>query len=229
MVARLWYGLSVALCVFDLDHTLIQTPLDLAAMAADMRALIEAASGPLPPRRDRYRVGELIAYCRTQAPALEAAAWDLALDHERRAMRLATLESGALEALAGARRVGFATAIWTNNARILTLPALTRLGLTAEVDLVVTRDDTRALKPDPDGWRVIAGHFRDRLAGGAPAVVVGDSWVDGVAATKAGVPFVAYRARQADLDRWGVKPVAHLTDLALLPAWLAAASGNGRC
>jgi phosphoglycolate phosphatase-like HAD superfamily hydrolase len=225
MVARLWYGLSVALCVFDLDHTLIQTPLDLAAMAADMRALIEAASGPLPPRRDRYRVGELIAYCRTQAPALEAAAWDLALDHERRAMREASLESGALEALAGARRVGFATAIWTNNARALTLPALVRLGLAGEVDLVVTRDDMRALKPDPDGWRVISGHFGDRLAGGA--VVVGDSWVDGVAAAKAGVPFVAYRARQADLDRWRVKPVAHLTDLTRLPAWLAA-RGNGR-
>jgi phosphoglycolate phosphatase-like HAD superfamily hydrolase len=225
MVARLWYGLSVALCVFDLDHTLIQTPLDLAAMAADMRALIEAASGPLPPRRDRYRVGELIAYCRTQAPALEAAAWDLALDHERRAMREASLESGALEALAGARRVGFATAIWTNNARALTLPALARLGLAGEVDLVVTRDDMRALKPDPDGWRVISGHFGERLAGGA--VVVGDSWVDGVAAAKAGVPFVAYRARQADLDRWRVKPVAHLTDLTRLPAWLAA-RGNGR-
>jgi phosphoglycolate phosphatase len=225
MVARLWYGLSVALCVFDLDHTLIQTPLDLAAMAADMRALIEAASGPLPPRRDRYRVGELIAYCRTQAPALEAAAWDLALDHERRAMREAALESGALEALAGARRVGFATAIWTNNARALTLPALARLGLAGEVDLVVTRDDMRALKPDPDGWRVISGHFGERLAG--DAVVVGDSWVDGVAAAKAGVPFVAYRARQADLDRWRVKPVAHLTDLTRLPAWLAA-RGNGR-
>ena len=40
MVARLWYGLSVPLCVFDLDHTLIQTPLDLAAMALDMRALL---------------------------------------------------------------------------------------------------------------------------------------------------------------------------------------------
>ena len=74
MVARLWYGLSVGLCVFDLDHTLIRTPLDLAAMAADMRALIEAATGPLPYRRERYRVGELIAYCRTQAPTLEPAA-----------------------------------------------------------------------------------------------------------------------------------------------------------
>jgi phosphoglycolate phosphatase len=222
MVARLWYGQIVALCVFDLDHTLIQTPLDLAAMAADMRALIEAATGPLPYKRERYRVGELIAYCRTQAPTLEAAAWDLALAHERRAMRVATLEAGALEALAGARRAGFATALWTNNARMLTLPALERLGLARELELVVTRDDMRALKPDPDGWRVIASHFKSLLATDSPAVVVGDSWVDGVAAGKAGVPFVAYRARQADLDRWRVTPVAHLTDLALLPAWLAA-------
>src|SRR2546428_290540 len=148
MVARLWYGLSVALCVFDLDHTLIQTPLDLAAMAVDMRALIEAASGPLPARHERYRVGELIAYCRSQAPALESAAWDLALDHERRAMEVATLESGALAALGGA-------------------------------------------------------------------------------AAAAGVPFIAYRARQADLDRWKVTPIAQLADLALLPAWLEA-RGNGR-
>ena len=225
MVARLWYGLSVALCVFDLDHTLIQTPLDLTAMAVDMRALIEAASGPLPARHERYRVGELIAYCRSQAPALESAAWDLALDHERRAMEVATLESGALAALEGARRAGFATALWTNNARALTLPALERLGLAADLDLVVTRDDMRALKPDPDGWRVISEHFRGRLAGGT--VVVGDSWVDGVAAAAAGVPFIAYRARQADLDRWKVTPIALLADLALLPAWLEA-RGNGR-
>src|SRR5215470_7843158 len=185
MVARLWYGQIVALCVFDLDHTLIQTPLDLVAMAADMRALIEAATGPLPYRRERYRVGELIAYCRTQAPTLEAAAWDLALEHERR-------------------------------------------GLARELELIVTRDDMRALKPDPDGWRVIASHFKERLADGSPAVVVGDSWVDGVAAAKAGVPFVAYRARQAELDRWRVTPIVHLTDLALLPAWLAARTRGRR-
>jgi phosphoglycolate phosphatase len=233
----LWYGLSVALCVFDLDHTLIQTPLDLAAMALDMRALIERTHGPLPARDERYRVGELIAYCKAQAPALEAAVWDLALDHERRAMDVATLEPGALAAVTGARRAGFATALWTNNARELTLPALDRLGLAAEFDLVVTRDDMRALKPDPDGWRVISEHFNGGPAGrgaamngrlsAGDAVVVGDSWVDGLAAAAVGVPFVAYRARPGELARWRVTPIAHLTDLALLPAWLAA-RGNGR-
>src|SRR5438132_1119322 len=135
-------------------------------MALDMRKLIEGKNGPLPPRKDRYRVGELIAHCQRHEPALEAAVWEVALDHERRAMEVAALEPGALAAVAGARRRGFATAIWTNNARQLTLPALARLGLADELDLVVTRDDMHALKPDPDGWRVISAHF-GKLADGA--------------------------------------------------------------
>ncbi len=220
----------MALCVFDLDHTLIQTPLDLAAMAVDMRALIERTHGPLPARKERYRVGELIAHCQSRAPALEPDVWEVALDHERRAMEVAALEPGALAAVVGARRAGFATAIWTNNARELTLPALARLGLTDELDLVVTRDDMRALKPDPDGWRVISEYFGKAAQGaGDPrnAVVVGDSWVDGVAAAKAGVSFIAYRARPEELDRWQVTPIVHLDDLALLPAWLTLRR-NGR-
>jgi len=128
----------------------------------------------------------------------------------------AWLEPGALEALTGARDAGFATALWTNNAREVTAIALGRFGLDAHLDLVVTRDEMRDLKPDPDGFRVIAEHFgRTR-----DAVVVGDSWVDGLAAAEAGVPFVAYRARAEDLDRWKVTPVARLSDLAALPAWL---------
>ena len=204
------------LCVFDLDHTLVNSPLDLAAMALEMRALIEHHCGPLPARPDRYRVGELIRHCATEAPALSAPVWEVALAHERRAVEAAWLEPGALEALMGAREAGFATAVWTNNAREVTLLALERFGLLPHLDLVVSRDDMREMKPDPDGYRVITAHFgpaRD-------AVVVGDSWVDGVAAAGAGVPFVAYRAKDADLTRWRVTPVARLQDLGALPAWL---------
>ena len=223
MLARLWYGHSVRLCVFDLDHTLVHSPLDLAAMALDIRALIERRCGPLPARPDRYRVGELIDWCQANAPEVEPPVWSIALDHERRALEAAALEPGAREAVAGARRAGFATAVWTNNAREVTLAALGRFELAAQLDLVVTRDEMVRLKPDPAGWDVIARHFgavRD-------AVVVGDSWVDGLAATAAGVPFVAYRAAPADLDRWGVRPVARLDDLAALPVWLAARNGTG--
>jgi beta-phosphoglucomutase-like phosphatase (HAD superfamily) len=212
----------VRVCVFDLDHTLVNTPLDLAAMALDMRGHLERARAPLPARAERYRVGELIAYCQRDAPEMEKELWVIALDHERRAMRAAFLEPGAREAIAGARAAGYAAAVWTNNARDVTLEALGRFGLLDELDQIVTRDDMRALKPHPDGWRVIA----ERFAPVDAAVVVGDSWVDGVAAAAVGVPFVAYRADEATLARWSVTPVARLADLATLPPSLPRVSAR---
>src|SRR5262245_28690432 len=212
-------------CVFDLDHTLVRSPLDLAAMALDMRAFVEARWGPLPARAERYRVGELISHCQREAPHLEPPIWAIALDHERRALADAALEPGAREAVTGARRAGFATAIWTNNAREVTVAALERLEIARELDLVVTRDEMAQLKPDPAGWQVIAEHFglprRDGAAGPPQVFMVGDSWVDGVAAAAARVPFIAYRESAADLERWRISPVAHLDDLRALPAWLA--------
>jgi len=208
----------VHLCAFDLDHTLVRTPLDLAAMAADMRAHLEGAGVCLPAREERWRVGELLRLCKRERPEHEAALWTLALEREQRAMDEATLEPGALEAVTGARRLGFVTALWTNNAGAVTRSALDRLGLGAHFDVVVTRDEMRELKPDPDGWRVIAGLVD---AASHHAFMVGDSWVDGLAAAAAGVPFVAYRMTDADLARWQIKPAVTLTDLTELPAFLA--------
>src|SRR5881397_3335161 len=196
-VARLWYGSSVRVCVFDLDHTLVSSPLDLAAMALEMRAYIEGCRGPLPARQERYRVGELIRWCRDHAPDISRPVWDI-----------------AREALAGAREAGFATALWTNNAREVTDVALERFGLAGALDLLVTRDEMAEMKPAADGWRVIAGTF----AALRDAVVVGDSWVDGLAAAGAGVPFVAYRPRDGELARWNVSPIATIDDLTALPA-----------
>jgi len=217
-VARLWYGSSVRLCVFDLDHTLVSSPLDLAAMALEMRAYIEGSRGPLPAREERYRVGELVRWCRDHAPDISTPVWDIALEHERRAVESAWLEPGAREALAGARTAGFATALWTNNAREVTQVALDRFALADALDLVVTRDEMAEMKPSADGWRVIAARF----ARVRDAVVVGDSWVDGLAAAAAGIPFVAYRPREADLARWKITPIARIDDLTALPAWLRA-------
>ena len=240
------------MCVFDLDHTLVSSPLDLAAMALEMRAYIEGCQGPLPARDERYRVGELVRWCRDHAPDISRPIWDIALDHERRAVASAWLEPGAREALDGARAAGFSTVLWTNNAREVTQVALDRFALGDALDLVVTRDDMTEMKPSADGWRVIAAHFaaaREAVNGRRPgrrigediavngrrparrirddiAIMVGDSWVDGLAAAAAGIPFVAYRAREADLTRWKVTPIARMDDLAALPTWLRAWAGQ---
>ena len=241
------------MCVFDLDHTLVSSPLDLAAMALEMRVYIEGCRGPLPSRDERYRVGELVRWCRDHAPDISRPIWDIALDHERRAVASAWLEPGAREALDGARAAGFSTVLWTNNAREVTQVALDRFALGDALDLVVTRDDMTEMKPSADGWRVIAAHFaavREAVNGRRPgrrigediavngrrparrirddiAIMVGDSWVDGLAAAAAGIPFVAYRAREADLTRWKVTPIARMDDLTALPAWLRARMNGG--
>lgn len=194
-------------------------------MAHDMRAYLDGVGAGPPGREERYRVGELLRFCKQTAPEHEPALWALALERERLAMDLATLEPGALEAVTGARHLGFVTAVWTNNAGELTRGALERLRLVPHFDVVVTRDEMRQLKPDPDGWRVIAGHANGAARAAADHYMVGDSWVDGVAATAAGIPFVAYRANADDLARWKVDPVTTLTHLADLPDWLARRPG----
>jgi len=111
--------------------------------------------------------------------------------------------------------LGFRTAVWTNNAGAVTRHVLDQFGLAQHLDLVVTRQEMRHLKPDPDGLRVIAERWPDL----EEVFVVGDSWADGQAAREAGVPFIAYRADQEDLQRRGVPvwaAIGHLSELVAL-------------
>jgi phosphoglycolate phosphatase len=208
-------------CIFDLDHTLVHSSLDLVAMALDMRAVIEGTCGPLPQRPERYRVGELIAHCQTMAPELTSRMWAVALEHEERALADATVEPDALPTLAGARALGFVTALWTNNARSCTAHVLQQFALDSYLDVVVTRDEMTALKPDPAGFSVIRG----RIPALQAAVVVGDSWVDGMAAGAAGIPFIAYRADAGELARRAISPVASIMQLRELMPLLRAGGG----
>ena len=97
------------------------------------------------------------------------------------------------------KALGYATAIWTNNDRVVADFVLSRFGLLPHLDLVVTRDDVRHLKPDPDGLRVVrerwpdapAHRGRGRLLGGrrsprrraasrsSPTGRASTSWPDG--------------------------------------------------
>ena len=62
---------------------------------------------------------------------------------------------------------------------------------------------------------------RERWPEAEHIVVVGDSWVDGAAAQAGGVPFIAYRPDDAELEARGVVPIARITSLLDLPAALA--------
>jgi phosphoglycolate phosphatase len=208
---------SPPVCIFDLDHTLVSSPLDLKAVGYQMEAFVRERGLPLPLRELRWTGTELFAFVRAEAPHLEAEIIAIPRNHERRAMEQAVLEPFADEALRAMKQLGFATAVWTNNDRVVADFVLARFDLGRHLDLVVTRDDVTALKPDPDGLRVV----RERWPAAPNIVMVGDAWVDGRAAQAGGIPFIAYRADAAELDRRGVSVTASITSLLDLPAALA--------
>ena len=208
---------SPAVCVFDLDHTLVSSPLDMKAVGREMEAFVRERGLPLPRRELRWSGPELFDFVRAEAAHLERELIAIPQAHERRAMEQAVLEPFAVEALSAMRDLGFATAIWTNNDRVVADFVLGRFELGRLLDLVVTRDDVSALKPDPDGLRVV----RERWPRAARIVMIGDAWVDGLAAQAGGVPFIAYRADAAELERRGVSVAARISSLLDLPAALA--------
>lgn len=202
------------LCVFDLDHTLIRSALDLRAARADVRRLASARGLDLPEASLRWTIAETIAGIARLAPDLEATCWAIIVDHETRALDSAAGEPGALEALTDLRAAGFPLAVWTNNARGAAEHALSRCGLRAFFAIVVTRDEA-ALKPDPGGLALLRQAFPDRAVW-----MVGDSWVDGAAAQAGGALFVAYGTDPEELARRRVTARHVIHDLRTLPAWL---------
>ncbi len=171
----------------------------------------------VPERALRWSGAELFDLVKREAAHLVAELLAIPVAHERRAMEQATLEPFALEAVAALKQLGFATAIWTNNDRVVADFVLARFDLLPHLDLIVTRDEVERLKPDPDGLRVV----RERWPDAERIVVVGDSWVDGLAAQSGGVPFVAYRPNVAEMEQRGVIMAARIGSLLDLPAALA--------
>ena len=188
--------------IFDLDNTIVHSTIDFAAIRRDIIALWRehGITAQSDEAFQRLSIGQIIdlgaARDEYSASPLVPVAWQIVLDYERAGMQEATIEDGAYEELEVLRRDGFGLAVLTNNAGQATRDALDKFGLQNAFNLVLTRDEV-AMKPDPAGIHCARAHFGD-----APmrAVMVGDSWLDGAAAHRAGVPFIAFRPKPGRLE-----------------------------
>jgi phosphoglycolate phosphatase len=206
------------LCAFDLDHTLVRSPLDLARLKVEIRALVEAEGVPLPEATHAWTIGQIIGAATAHRGALGETCWALCAAHEEEAVADVQPEPGAHEALSVLRAAGYPLAVWTNNTGTVTRRALAACSLDGFFAALVTRDEA-ALKPDPSGLRLLEAAFPERRVW-----VVGDSWVDGAAAQAGGAAFIAYGADSVELARRGVAPRTVLRDLRQLPEWLRTAA-----
>lgn len=197
--------------IFDFDNTLIDSRIDFAGLRATLIDLW-AARAALPAAREalmRYALRDLVAQATVVAPDLAPALWETIERYEAEGLAGATVMPYAHEVLAGLTARGFRLALLTNNARPATRRRLQMMALEPLLDLVVTRDDVPALKPDPSGVRLIL----QRLAPLRDAYLVGDSWIDGLAAGGAGVRFIGFGGRRAEVESRGVVPWAWISDL----------------
>ena len=158
------------LCAFDLDHTLVRSPLDLVRLKGEIRALVEAdGAAPLPEATRAWTIGQIIEAATAHRTTLGEACWALCTTHEEEAVEHAQPEPGALEALTALRAAGYPLAVWTNNTGTVARRALASCGLDGFFTVLVTRDEA-ALKPDPSGLRLLEAAFPERRIW-----VVGDS------------------------------------------------------
>jgi HAD superfamily hydrolase (TIGR01549 family) len=180
------------------------------------------AQAPLDPRV--RSIPEWLDFAEAFDPTVAAELW-LEVDRfEREGMLHGSVEPSTRPVLDGLRGAGLRLAVLTNNSLASANAALERFDLRAPFDLVLARSVVPALKPDGAG--VAAAHAR---LGGAPVSVVGDSYIDGLAAQRAGVGarFVAFRADLADLAARGVSLWASIDNLAALPDLLLPVADRG--
>jgi phosphoglycolate phosphatase len=205
--------------VFDLDNTLVHSRIDfLGIRNAVIGRLLEAGAIDALPADPRVRaIPEWLELAASHDPHLAAELWRVVDQFERDGMVHGTVEDDARQTLDQLAGAGLRLAVLTNNSLGSAEAALDRFDLRAPFELVLARDVVAALKPAGDG--VAQAHV---TLGRGPTFVVGDSYIDGLAAQRAsvGARFVAFRANAVDLAARGVQTWATATALAELPALL---------
>jgi len=181
--------------LFDLDGTLIDSLPDLTAAVNRLLATWERP--PLPAAAVKEMVGDgaisLVERAFVATGGAVTASWERLLDqfmadYSPRAAETTQPWPGVTGTLARLQAAGLRLAICTNKPADATREVLDKLDLSGFFDLVISSDDTPALKPDPAHVQICL----DKLGIGADeAVMVGDSENDFAAAQAAGVATVA--------------------------------------
>jgi len=218
---------SIDVVILDVDGTVADCPIDFGRMRAEVRTIaarwgvdtgglavrgvieqVRAVTGALGDKGEGFR--------REAERAVEAI--------EVEAARRARLLPGAPEALAELHRSGVAIALVTRNCRAAAEIVLRDV---TSYDVLLTRDDVPAPKPDPD-------HIHRSLAalGGTAdrAAMVGDYDFDMLAGRAAGVQVCIGVRTGGGTDRSLTEAGADviLDSLAEVPAWLRHRSGAAR-
>lgn len=203
--------------IFDMDNTLLKSKIDFDVMKKEVyhfllnEGFIESCSA-----WQEKTASQWIEEGRKH-PSFhhkESLLWELVSQVEAEGMKGAQLEPGVLNLLSHLKEEGKVLIILTNNAFSAARKALEELSIYHLFDGVLGREHMETLKPSPSGIQVIMDRWRE-----IPHdkwVFIGDSWIDGMAAKKAGIAFVAYGTDLSHFQAKDIHPIktaSHLNEL----------------
>ncbi len=197
--------------IFDLDNTLIRSRIDFLALRHGLIDDLYAHDISDKPRDALVRLAlpELVELARPTRPDVATHMWEIIRVAELEGMRGAGAVEYADEVLQTLRARGYKLALLTNSAREGVVERLAALDLAAHFDVIVTRDEGAALKPSPEGIHLVL----HRLPGVEAAYMIGDAYIDGRAAEAAGIRFIGFGEKAAEIVARGITPWTWISDL----------------
>ena len=190
---------SKQLIVFDLDGTLIQSNIDYMGIRDEVREMLKDIVTP-----DEYKIIKetpttilkLVELVKTKDTlgGLFEKAWLIVEEAERIGYEEAKIDDDVHSTLSKLRLQNFKIAIFTNNSRELTDYGMKKFELDQYTEVVITRDDVKEAKPNPEGLIKIMNHFNKSTG---QTIFIGDSWLDAETAQVAGVDFIYFGGSSA--------------------------------
>jgi HAD superfamily hydrolase (TIGR01509 family) len=183
--------------IFDMDGTLIDSPLDFDMIRSDLG--VPSDEG-------------ILEWINTLPPEQQERLMQQLLRHEMTAVQEAKLSPGAIETLQAIRQAGLKTALLTRNAAPIVKIIMEKFDL-LRFDLTFTREDG-PIKPEPDG---ILRACRDLDIIPERTLCVGDYRYDLVAAKNAGSSAVLLARKEvpdyADLADFVISDLRELLNI----------------
>lgn len=181
--------------IFDLDGTLIKFKLDIIGMKREIIHRLLELGVPKDMLSLDTKIADMIKKSREyflknnrKDLALKVAplVFHIADKFEVKAAKISELIDNAKLVLKSIKDIGLKIGLLTNNGKFATNIVLEKHGIAKFFDVIITRDDSQALKPDPTGLRLVLSALN---ISPKEAVFVGDSIIDAHAAKEVGVTF----------------------------------------
>jgi len=197
---------KVKAVIFDLDGTLITFKLDIVGMKKEIIRRLLKLNVARNLLNLNVKVAEMIEISKNYllkmgrkdlAAKVISEVFSAADEFEVRAAKISELIEDAELVLKGVRELGLKVGLLTNNGRLATNIVLEKHGIAKYFDIIITRDETKTLKPDPTGLHLLLSALN---VSPKEAIFVGDSIIDARAAKKAGVLFFGVETGIHDKD-----------------------------